>query len=68
MKHKEYNRYYYGTWNDGIPEGNALFYEPEKIIFTGHFHNGLPEGKANIKFIQEGCEFDGELKEGKAHG
>lgn len=51
MKHKNKNRYYYGTWKDNLPEGQVLIYEPEKILFSGNFHKGLPEGKANIKFI-----------------
>lgn len=68
MKHKDFNRYYYGIWSDGILEGNGLIYEPEKVLFSGHFHKGVPEGRANIKLIEEGYEYHGEVKNGKAHG
>ncbi len=68
MKHKSLERYYYGDWDKGMPEGKGVIYEPSSIWFSGNFHNGLPEGPAQINFVQEGCNYEGEMKGGKAHG
>lgn len=59
MKHRDYDRYYYGKWDNGVPEGRGLLYEPGKLLFNGDFHKGLPEGRANIKFIDQLCEYEG---------
>lgn len=42
MKHKDQNRYYYGDWRNGVPNGKAFFYEPDKLIFDGNFVDGVP--------------------------
>lgn len=59
MKDIEKERYYYGEWKDGLPEGKGLFYEPSKLLFNGVFQNGVPTGPAKIKFIDSLSEFEG---------
>jgi hypothetical protein len=57
VKHNFLDRYYYGNWKDGMPEGEAFFYEPQKLIFKGNFSHGVPTGPAKIDFILEGWDF-----------
>jgi hypothetical protein len=57
MKHNFLDRYYYGSWKEGMPEGEAFFYEPQKLIFKGNFYHGVPTGPAKIDFILEGWDF-----------
>ena len=68
MRHKDINRFYVGDWKEGVPEGQAFIYEPERILFNGKFEHGMPNGHAQIRFIQDGCDFEGELKDGRASG
>lgn len=68
MKQNQGNKFYVGAWKNGYPEGEAFIYEPRRILFLGTFVDGLPTGRATLKFIRESIEFSGELKEGQAHG
>lgn len=62
------DEYFVGSWKDGVPEGKCFIYKPEKILFLGDFHHGVPEGHSQIRFIDQQIDFEGELHDGKANG
>jgi hypothetical protein len=31
------NKYYYGEMNNGVPTGDGIIYEPNKILMNGYF-------------------------------
>lgn len=62
------NRYYYGDWGGGTPQGRGILYEPGKILIDANFSSGVPGSPAKIIFINKNSEYEGELEGGKING
>lgn len=68
MKLKNGDLYYYCTWVDSMAEGRGFVYKPNFLFLDGFFKKGMPEGKAKVKFLNQMCEYEGEVKGWRAHG
>jgi len=50
LKHKVYDRWFWGTWKDGEPFGEGIIFhksQARKIYYEGEI-KGLPDGKGFI--------------------
>ncbi len=68
MKHKFYDKYYIGEWNEqGFPSGKGILLVPDNFLYYGEFHN-LPNGKGTVELFKEKIKYQGAMKDGKAEG
>lgn len=67
-KNFKINRYFYGNWINGLPEGRGIIYEPNKILVDSCFRFGEPYGYSKIIFINKNSEYEGEVQGGKLSG
>lgn len=68
MKHKFYDKYYIGQWNqDGYPEGKGVLLVPDTFLYHGEFHN-TPSGKGIVELFRDKIKYEGGIYEGKAEG
>lgn len=51
-KHKTFERYYWGGWSNGKPNGKGIFYEcePQKILYYEGEVVGQPNGRGKLDF------------------
>lgn len=47
------NKFYYGDWQNNLPEGKGVLYQPNKILIDSNFVAGSPNGQSMIIFIEK---------------
>jgi len=70
LKHKVYNRWFWGIWKDGSPIGKGILYyklAQDSIYYEGDF-DGEPSGIGKVVFNGGEWEYKGKITKGKANG
>lgn len=62
------NKYFYGDWDNNLPQGRGVLYQPNKVLIDSHFVAGIPNGQSKVIFIDKNSEYVGELLNGKING